>query len=53
MRTEFRSAPFAFSDGLAEWLRGVDSYAAEAAGANLAETLILLDRWLKTKFEKR
>lgn len=47
-----RRDPFLLSDGLQEWIRGVDSHEAAAAGANLAHTLILAHEWLKAQFEK-
>lgn len=39
------------AEGLAEWMRGDDGPEAEAAGIIAAETLILYNRWLKSKFK--
>ena len=47
-----RRSAFPFSEGLQDWARGIDSDEAEAAGINLAETLIFFDRWVRSHFDK-
>lgn len=42
----------ALAAGLTDWMRGDDGPEGEAAGIIAAETLILYNRWLKSKFTK-
>lgn len=42
----------AFSDGLIDWVHGVDSDDAEAAGALFGETVLLVRKYVKEKFKK-
>ena len=39
-------------DGVAEWMRGEESLAGDAAASILGETLLMHRLWLKSKFKK-
>lgn len=41
----------ALGEGLGAWLRGEDSYEAEAAGVVVAETVLHARAWLKAQFK--
>ena len=47
LRAAHLHAPGDFADGLRAWLCGSDAADAEAAGALLAETILLHRLWLK------
>ena len=52
LRARYGSDPEVYADGLRAWLDGDDSAEAEAAGASVAATLSLAERWLRMQFKR-